>query len=55
MCVHSKTLVVAGTAGQVVIFELKDEEVEKELEVIALQLILHMKSIPNIGIIYLTL
>lgn len=32
LCVHSKTLVVAGTAGQIVLFELKDEEVEKELE-----------------------
>ena len=32
LCVHSKTLVVAGTAGQVILFEMKDEQVEKELE-----------------------
>ncbi|XP_054718851.1 lethal(2) giant larvae protein homolog 1-like [Uloborus diversus] len=30
--VFSKTLVVAGTAGQIVLFEMKEEEVEKELE-----------------------
>ncbi|KFM68057.1 Lethal(2) giant larvae protein-like protein, partial [Stegodyphus mimosarum] len=33
LCVSTKTLVVAGTAGQIILFELKDEEIEKELEV----------------------
>ncbi|GBM95723.1 Lethal(2) giant larvae 1 [Araneus ventricosus] len=32
LCPLSKTLVVAGTAGQIIYFELKDEEIEKELE-----------------------
>ncbi|GIX73484.1 lethal(2) giant larvae protein homolog 1 [Caerostris extrusa] len=32
LCPLSKTLVVAGTAGQIMFFELKDEEVEKQLE-----------------------
>ncbi|XP_071041650.1 lethal(2) giant larvae protein homolog 1 isoform X2 [Parasteatoda tepidariorum] len=39
LCVHSKTLVVAGTAGQIVFFELKEESTEQELEAFSVNIV----------------
>lgn len=39
LCVFTGTLVVAGTAGQIVVFELKDEEIEKEVDSVAVNIV----------------